>query len=281
VTSTEPTADDTFATSDASSDVGQPRLSVMTWNLEWFQDPTQGPTDDAAQYNAVEEILESSGMSLVALQEVASELAFERLLRALPRYAGALSGYAWTQKTALLWDADRLELMSVHAIEGLDDAGRPPLEVRLRDKRDGRDLLVVVVHAKAQADAQSYDKRSHLAQGLKTHLDIEHPRTPLILLGDFNDLLIGSLTAGADTPYRLFLDDPAYAAPTRALDQPTAAETSFAWGATVDHVLVSDELAARVVPGSVEVLRDELLARYPDYTSSVSDHFPVTLAIAW
>ena len=268
---------------DAAVALGAARtpLSVMTWNLQWFQDPGEGPADDAAQYGAVRDILATSGMGLIALQEVASEGAFERLEHDLPRYAGVLSGFAWTQKTALLWDAARLELMSSRAISGLDDAGRPPLQVRLRDKRDGRELLVVVVHSKAQADAASYDKRAHLAQGLKAHLDAEHHATPTIVIGDFNDLLIGSITAGADTPYRPFLDDPAYATPTRALDEEGAKETSFAHGATVDHVIVSAELGNAVDPASVDVLRSELLARYPSYTSTVSDHFPVTLTIAW
>jgi endonuclease/exonuclease/phosphatase family metal-dependent hydrolase len=253
----------------------------MTWNLEWFQDPNEGPTDDAGQYGAVRDILASSSKTLVALEEVASEDAFDHLMLDLRRYAGALSGYAWTQKTALLWDSTRFELVRARAISGLDDAGRPPLEVRLRDKRDQRELVVVVVHAKAQADSASYDKRANLARGLKAHLETALGPASTIVIGDFNDLLLGSITDGADTPYRPFLDDPAYAAPTRVLNQPQAMETSFATGATVDHVIVDRELAARVDPASVDVMRNELLARYPRYTSTISDHFPVTLAIAW
>jgi endonuclease/exonuclease/phosphatase family metal-dependent hydrolase len=260
---------------------GRAALWVMTWNLEWFQDPDEGPTDDAAQYAAVRNILASSSKTLVALEEVASEDAFDHLMHDLPRYAGALSGYAWTQKTALLWDSARFELVRLRAISGLDDAGRPPLEARLRDKQDQRELVVIVLHAKAQADAASYDKRASMARGLKAHLDAAPVATPTIVVGDFNDLLLGSITDGADTPYRPFLDDPAYAAPTRVLNQPEASETSFASGATVDHVIVSHELAARIDPKSVDVMRSELLARYPRYTSTISDHFPVTLAIAW
>ena len=82
----------------ASAALGAARapLAVMTWNLEWFQDPSEGPADDATQYAAVRDILAISGMGLIALQEVASEDAFERLTHDLPRYAGLLSGYAWT-----------------------------------------------------------------------------------------------------------------------------------------------------------------------------------------
>lgn len=256
-------------------------LRLMTWNLEWFAHPKEGPADDAAQFEAVRAILADSRMDLIALEEVASEDAFERLLHALPRYAGVLSGYDWTQKTALLWDAERFALAASRAVSGLDDAGRPPLEVLLRDARDGRPLLIEVVHAKAQADATSHDKRTQLALGLKSHLDSAHAGADLFVMGDFNDLLEGSITKDADTPYRCFLSDPAYAAPTRMLDLAGAAESSYETGATIDHVLASAALGARVEPRSVDVLRDELLARYPDYTRRVSDHFPVTLAVAF
>lgn len=256
-------------------------FTVMTWNLEWFQDPSEGPMDDAAQYQAVRAILASERASVVALEEVSSEDAFERLLGDLPGQAGVLSGHAWTQKTALLWDSELLEVVHVRAIAGLDDAGRPPLEVKLRRRWDGGELLVVVVHAKAQADATSQAKRTRFAEGLKRHLDDQHAHAPSLVLGDFNDLLVGSLLAGHDSPYRAFLDDREFAAPTRALNAPGATENSYAFGDSVDHILVGGELAAQVDTASLNVLRDELLARYPSFTETVSDHFPVTIRLVW
>ncbi len=263
---------------DAGS-AGGAALQVMTWNLDWLGDPEQGPSDDALQQAAVRDVLARSQMQLIALQEVASEPAFDDLLRALPRYAGLLSGYAWTQRTALLWDARRFELGSARALSGLDDAGRPPLLVCLRAKPDGVPLRVLVVHAKAQADAASYDRRARFAEGLKAFADGEPLDAPLLVLGDFNDLLLGSISEGEDTPYRAFLDDPSYDAPTRALDEPGASEASYAHGRTIDHVLLRSAGLLAVRTGSVDVLQDELLARYPDYITTVSDHFPVTLTL--
>jgi endonuclease/exonuclease/phosphatase family metal-dependent hydrolase len=259
------------------------RIGVMTWNLEWFQDPNEGPIDDAAQYAGVRAILAGSDAGVIALQEVASEAAFERLLADLPARSGILSGYAATQKTALLWDAAVFELVSARALSGLDDAGRPPLEVALRSRFNDRVLLVVVIHAKAQADALSRGTRERLAQGVKAHLDTNHGDAAAIVLGDFNDSLIGSIVDGADSPYRAFAADPAhYATPTLRLDRADAGESSYAsHGATIDHIIVSDELVAAVDPASVGVLRDELLRRYPNFADTVSDHFPVTLSLLW
>jgi exonuclease III len=57
-------------------------------------------------------------------------------------------------------------------------------------------------------------------------------------------------------------------------------ESSTAWGATVDHVVLCGALAAaaeRVL--NVNVLRDESLALYPDFFDSVSDHAPVLVEL--
>ena len=254
---------------------------LLTWNLDWFGDPVEGPRDDTAQHAAVREILLDAGADVIALQEIASGAAFERLLSELPGHAGVLSGYDWTQKTALLWRTTVFELGVARALTGLDDAGRPPLEVSLRHVPTGRTLLFVVVHAKAQADAASRAVRERLAQGVKAHLDAAHASTPCIVIGDFNDLLLGSITEDAESPYRVWTQDEHYAAPTLGLDAPGVAESSYLWGATIDHVIVSDELAGAVDPAGAEVLREELLADYPDYAERVSDHFPVSLRLWW
>src|SRR5688500_1397364 len=76
----------------------------MTWNVTWFQDPERAPHDDALQYSHVRDVLAEWQPALIAPQELSSADAFERLLADLSPLAGVLSGYAWVQKTALLWD---------------------------------------------------------------------------------------------------------------------------------------------------------------------------------
>ncbi len=276
------TTDTPLATRDAGTPIANgsaAAISVLTWNLDWFQDPSEGPSDDRAQYRAVRETLADSHATLIALEEVASEPAFERLLHDLPDYAGVLSGYAWTQRTALLWNRQRFELSAAHAISGLDDAGRPPLQVSLRNRADESVWLVVVVHAKAQADTASHERRVQLSRGLHDYLAAQHPGAATLVLGDFNDRLSGSITRGAESPYRNFVDDPHYFAATLGLDAASAPESSYAWGSTIDHILVSDALAPLVNDSSVNVLREELLSAYPTYQETVSDHFPVEVTL--
>jgi hypothetical protein len=104
----------------------------------------------------------------------------------------------------------------------------------------------------------------------------------VVLIGDYNDLLLGSLSPGEPSPYRAFIEDRAYAAPTLALNRERAGEASYAWGATVDHVIVRDPRGRDVGDaGRAIVLRDELLAEIPDFVTAVSDHFPVSVVLAW
>ena len=269
-----------LATSDASERAPLEPLTVMTWNLHWFQHRSEGPTDDEGQYRAVRDVIAGSGGALIGLQEVASEPAFDRLLADLPAYAGVLSGHDWPQRTALLWLRTDFELTSARPVSGLDDAGRPPLELVLHDRKDDTPWIVVVVHAKAQADASSHATRVRFAEGLAQHLRGGTSTERLIVLGDFNDRLDGSITDDAATSYGPFVDDTQhFATPTRALNDPNAAERSYAWGATIDHIVLSADLGPRVSAGSVDVLREELLPRYPHFVDAVSDHFPVVLML--
>lgn len=254
-------------------------LSLLTWNVEWLGHATEGPADDDGQYAAVRDVLRSEQADLIALQELVSEPAFERLLQDMPGRAGVLSGYDAPQKTALVWDRARFELRSARPVSGFDDAGRPPLEVVLEDRGHGTALRVVVIHAKAQADVESRARRERLSNALHAYLATREDRR--LVLGDFNDQLVGSIVAGTDTPYRAFMSDERYFALTRSLNELGAREGSYAFGGSVDHVLLGEGAAPAIELRVLNVLRDELLARFPSYLDQVSDHFPVTATIVW
>jgi trimeric autotransporter adhesin len=273
------------AASPSPVDADKPEIVAMTWNLNWFQDRERGPADDARQFREVRDILERTRADLIALQEVASEAGFERLRDQLPGYDGILARYDAPQKIALLWSTASFELRTSRSLTGLRDAGRPPLEVGLQALQGGPELLVCVVHAKAETSASSYAQRLEFASGLKAHLDLDERgpnATGVVVIGDYNDLLIGSLTPGEPSPYRAFIEDRAYAAPTLVLNQQRAGEASSTWGATVDHVIVRNQRARDDDAGSQAiVLRDELLADTPDFVTAVSDHFPVSVLLQW
>lgn len=252
------------------------RTTVLTWNVEWLGDDTNGPEDEARQLTLAIDGLGYADADLVGLQEVSSAASAARLAQAFPAYGLELAHYAQRQKLALLYRASRFELLHISAVEGLDDAGRPPLEARLRTAR-GRELTVIVVHAKAGGDPSSYQTRRRFAAGLSAYLEHMAEGREVIVLGDFNDLFGSSTLQGARSPYEALTASGAYVAVTQVLE--TGAERSTRWGATVDHIVLSRSLVSRVLPDSVETLRDELLARHADFFEAASDHAPVTLEL--
>jgi len=251
-------------------------LNLLTWNIEWLGDDQNGPADEARQLALAIDALIFAQADVIGLQEVSSAASADALLSALPGYALSLARYEQRQKLALLYRKERLELLEVSAIEGLDDAGRPPLEALVRT-RAGRELVVIVLHAKAGDDARSHQTRTRFAEGLARYLQRTHASSDLIMLGDFNDLFSSSTLEGARSPYEIITASGAFAAVTSVLEQTT--ERSTAWGATVDHIVVSRSLAASVVTDSIESLRDELLARHGDFFEAASDHAPVVLEL--
>jgi endonuclease/exonuclease/phosphatase family metal-dependent hydrolase len=251
-------------------------IALLTWNIEWFQDAERGPGDDARQFEAALEVLAQARPSLAGLQEISVPARLHELIDRLPGYALVTTDYEWPQQTALLYHREQFEPLAVQTITGLDDAGRPPLQVELAG-RDGSALTVIVVHAKAGANLASWERRERFAVGLKQHLDARATDVPVIVLGDFNDGFARSIVAGQPSPYAPLIAASGYAVPTAALED--GPEPSTVWGDTVDHVLLSEDLAALVVAGSVDVLRDELLARAPQFFEQVSDHIPVVLRL--
>lgn len=255
-------------------------LRLLTWNIEWLGATDEGPSDEAGQLAAAERSLSALSPGIAGLQELASTASAEALRAALPDAALVSSRYAQRQNVALLYDARRFTQVATRAIEGLDDAGRPPLEVELQAVSDpARRLIAIVLHAKAGDDVSARAQRQRLAEGLRAHLDREHAGRDVIVLGDFNDGFTRSTVEGYATPWAVLIEGDKYVAPTSALE--AGREQSARWGATVDHIVLSAPLRGAVIAGSPNVQRDELLASEPDFFEAVSDHTPVTLELSW
>jgi endonuclease/exonuclease/phosphatase family metal-dependent hydrolase len=149
------------------------------------------------------------------------------------------------------------------------------LELRVRISVAGaqEDAVVVVIHAKASAEDAAWERRAAAAVGLKAYLEDTWPDSPVFVIGDFNDDIDESITAGRDTPYRPFVDAaPSWVFPTAALT--AAGENSIlGFSNMIDHILVSNEAMAWYQADSADVYGvDELI---PSYETTVSDHLPV------
>jgi endonuclease/exonuclease/phosphatase family metal-dependent hydrolase len=262
-------------------------LDVATWNIEWFGDPNNGPTDDVRQRENVRAVVAGAGIDLWAVQEIADADDFDALLSALgPDYDGRLATNIVSQRVGFLYDTRVVHLRSVrHILEDFLDAfaSRPPLQLEADILLPDTTFIVtfIVVHMKAFADVDSYDRRAEAALRLKNHIDFTSLDTrAVVVLGDFNDEMTGSITAGRGSPYAGFVTDTDdYRVLTLPLEQAGGGSfcgnsTCSATGSMIDHLLVTNELFGAHVPGSTRVF-SEVAAVFSSYANTTTDHLPV------
>lgn len=269
-------------------------LDVATWNLLYFGAANQGPGDEPLQMARVRDVILGTEADLWGVQEVTDADAFAALLDRLPGYRGFLASDASVSggsdsynrgelKVGLIYKPSVVEVAGARIIlTDLDYefAGRPPLEVQLRVTLGGvsRDVVLIVLHAKAVADERSWERRMAAGEGLREYLDATWPDHAVLVPGDWNDDVDESITRGRDTPYRVFVDAaPEWVFPTASLSA-AGARSMPRYTEVIDHILASDEAMAWYEEGSAMVYQvDEFI---DGYLNTTSDHLPVMARFA-
>ena len=264
-------------------------LDVANWNLEWFGNAANGPSDEPLQQSNVRDVIAGADADIWGLEEVVSATAWATLKAGLPGYAGVLAndanvvnGSAYytsgEQKVAVLYKTSVATLQGARIIltaNNYDFAGRPPLEVLFRVTLNGvtEEMAVIVLHMKAFSDATSWQRRQNASVALKAYLDATYPTQRVVVIGDWNDDVDTSITPGQPTPYANFVSDPArYGFPTKALTD-AGISSSVSFPDMIDHQLGTNEQLADYIPGSVKVIRaDQYIA---NYGTTTTDHYPV------
>ena len=150
-------------------------LDIVTWNIEWFGDSLNGPSDEVTQLKNVSEVIASMDMDIISLCEVSNPNYWQKLQNNLPDYGAVITNYSQTQKTALLYRKTMFKLLYSKSILLAFDyefaSGRFPLEVALEtqwgSKRDT--VYIWVIHLKANTGTtaeklSSYDRRAKAAE---------------------------------------------------------------------------------------------------------------------
>jgi hypothetical protein len=264
-------------------------LDIGGWNIEWFGDTSNGPTDENLQRDNVADVLLGTDLDLWGLAEVVSTEEFNQVLAKLPGYKGFLSDDALVDQGSQWYTATEQKLGFVYKCSvavvtkakviltnaNTAFAGRPPLEVTLEVTLNGSttDLVVIVQHAKCCNDADSWQRRKDAADALKPYLDSTYPTKKVIVVGDFNDDLDMSITSGSPTPYANFLADTArYTFISKALTD-MKIPTTGGYATAIDHHLATNEMAASYIAGSIQAYN--LNSVINNYNSTTTDHYPV------
>lgn len=156
-------------------------------------------------------------------------------------------------------------------------SGRLPFMVTFDVNIEGvrKKVRIIVIHAKSGADIDSYNRRVYDAQVLKDSLDTYYSGDNVIIVGDYNDRVVTSITSGQASPYQPFITgNPAsYDILTMPLD--AAGQTSFPGDAgMIDQIMITGLLIPGYLANSTVI--EPANTYISPYNKVVgSDHLPV------
>lgn len=257
-------------------------LDVACWNVEWLGSASNGPTNEALQFDNVKQVLLNTDFDVWGLCEVSDFSTYLNLQSQLPKYESVLASYSQTQKTALFYRKDMFERISfqhvlTESVYNYNLAGRPPLEVVLRTKNKPviDTMCFLVVHLKAIADQESYNRRSNASIAIKNdYLDKYRKQMKTIMLGDWNDDLDLSTFSNQPSPFLNFVQDTNYFFTTKLLSEAGKKTYAFIDGSFIDHIMINRPLKSFYMSGSTKVL-DMMPSYISNFSNNTSDHYPV------
>lgn len=296
-------------------------LEVVNWNIEWFGSTAQAPTNDPLQLANVTTIATSIKADIFGFTEVVSETYLQNLVANLNSSLGAntyaymLSNFAshtnpfeaspgplaeaqklaFVYKTAVISPIGQPVALIANGVNTAADltnpaynyfsSGRYPFMMRANVTlgTETKEVRFILLHAKANTSpiATSYNRRKAGADTLAFTLNNLYPNDNIILLGDFNDDLDQSISAGfTTTSYSSFTtNSAAFFAPTLALSL-AGKKSTVAYNDMIDHVMVSNEMQAYYMNSSAAVL-DDVSSLVSNYGTTTSDHYPIFTRFAF
>jgi endonuclease/exonuclease/phosphatase family metal-dependent hydrolase len=257
-------------------------LDIGTWNIEWFGDSLNGPSNEVTQLKNVTELIQGMNLDLLGLCEISNAGYWAKLQSNLPDYGAVLTNYSQTQKTGLLYRKSMFRLLYSKSILLAFDyefaSGRFPLEVALEtqwgSKKDT--MYIWVMHLKANTGSTSekltsYNRRAKAAEELKNYLDPKK-RWKGVVLGDWNDDLDVSIVSGKASPFVDWRNDTNYVFPSYRLSLAKQKSTA-SYSEMIDHMCVTTSMKSNWLLNQSGVMVGD--AYVPSYRFNTSDHYPV------
>jgi endonuclease/exonuclease/phosphatase family metal-dependent hydrolase len=251
-------------------------LEIVTFNVEGF------PKADNTSVTALAALIKTIDPDVVALQEVASETDFNRLVKLLTGWKGYFNP-AYNNDWNLSYLVKNSEIETFKSFDKLlftSDAAafpRAPYEIKLEHKPSSMVFFLINIHLKCCDGTDNLNSRTSASVKLKNYIDTSRPKDAVIVLGDFNDEI--SSSSATENPFLNFINDPAgYAFADMAIAKGNALWWSYpSYPSHIDHILVTNELFSSV--DTTMVIK--VSPCYPDYEANISDHRPVEVKIVW
>lgn len=279
-------------------------FKIMSWNIEWFGDPNNCGCDTSLQRQNVRDMLAIEKPDILALQEIvdidllrsiADADGYEMIVSPYGSLASdTQSGnYARAQKLAFLFrKGSHINLITSYGLARSTypflsnnnspyyyfASGRFPFlaTFELRDGSDSDTITLVNIHGKAGSSTADYTRRRNGAEVIQDSLDAQFSDANVLVLGDFNDLLGGSILSGtAFSPYRYNILA-GYIPLTHPDSLPGQTTYVYRNSSIIDNFLANSSFANSVKSSSVEVV-DRVAQYIINYSTTTSDHYPIML----
>ncbi len=290
-------------TAESKSQSSTSTLDVVSWNLEFFGAPfNSGPTDKDLQEVNAKKIMRYFDADIYGLVEIVDTMRLRKLRDSLGtnfEYIIApystdgpigTNGWRQSQKLAFLYKKDifsnittrGMMLNSSTAVFNWAN-GRLPFLMRADVTINGitKTVNFILVHGKAGSTASDYNRRLAGAQELKDTLDASFSTANVLIIGDYNDALVQTISTGSgpQTSYQPIVADSTDADHYKSITLPLgqAGQTSMInFPNVIDNHAISNEVTAYYVLNSAQI-RTDVTTIVPDYVTAhnTSDHYPV------
>jgi hypothetical protein len=264
-------------------------ITIANWNIEWFGDGSMFKGNLNDQESNAGKILTYLNADLYGLCEIVDTARLGRMVRNSLgdefRYIVSIyPSFSNAQKLAFVYNRNIFRNVKTRPFMGLSAAAynyfaqRFPYlltaDVVVNGSRNT--ISFFLIHAKANADPDSYNRRLNGAIELKDSLDLYYGGKNFMILGDFNDHLNGSILSGKDSPYISFINDANYDAVTLPLNTTGYQSTISYTNSVIDQQIISKNMTGWYIGGTAQI-RTDVTNVVPDYhTRNTSDHYPVS-----
>ncbi|MES2734157.1 MAG: endonuclease/exonuclease/phosphatase family protein, partial [Bacteroidota bacterium] len=302
----------TPSTSPADSIAKDKTFDLVTWNVEWFNSPVNGPTNEPLQFANVKKIILSLDADVYAFEEIANDAAFAALTAQLPGYKSFCSDtYSYSfdpqgigkdyQKICFLYKTATVDSISTKVLlKDLFEAvragngsllpnypgepasfwasGRLPYMFEFNATIDGQSkkIHLVDIHARANSgtDVSRYDRRKYDVELLKDTLDALYGSDNLIIVGDYNDDVDVSVVNNLPSSFEEYVKDTTN---YQVLTLPLSKQDYYSYvpfASFLDHITISNELINSYLPNSIRIHTPFDIVS--NYLNTTSDHLPVS-----
>ena len=208
---------------------------------------------------------------IIGVQEITSIADFNTMVATIDGWEGQVidlgglnTGYLYKSSEITLSG----NLFTIYDNE-LSAFPRPPV-IGVFTHVSGTEFTIINLHLKCCGGTDNEDRRREASTLLKTYIDDNLEDVPVLVLGDYNDLIEEPEPANV---FQVFIDDPLNYQ-FADMEIANGSETNWSypgWPSHLDHILMTNELFTSW-ESSTTYLLDDCLSTYD---AQVSDHRPV------